>query len=129
MGSELTTLVNIDFRSFKFSQMQRGMFNEMSMTLPQYSSLIRFLNEAKPEIEKIISLTSEPDTRDMEMMDVKREQVSYRQITISVTLDEKTHLPLDWKYDVVYLTKGKDGNPAMAFGDTGYTRDDIRAKK
>ena len=122
MEDNLITLIKINFRDFKFSNVQQGIFNELYVTLPQYDALVKFLSDVKPEIGRIISSYSEPDHDDMEMMDVKREEVGYRSIDVSIVLDETTHLPKDWRYKMAYLVKGKDGNPCMAFGDRHYNR-------
>ena len=127
MGNDLITLIEIDFRQFTFSKIRLGLFNEIPITLSQYETLLHFLSEAKPEIEKITGTYAEPEVTEMEMMGVRREEVGYRSIEIAVLLDEKTHLLQDWHYRVAFLTKDEQGNPGMKFGDRQYTRAEVQA--
>ena len=82
--------------------------------------------DAALKSDKLIVLYSEPDQSDMEMMGVKREEVGYRSIEVMVKIDKITNLPSDWTYNLIFLTKEEDGNPGMAFGDTFYTRDEVK---
>ena len=127
MSDGLTDLVQIDFRGFNFSSIKRGLFNELSMTREQCDSLINFLSESKKEMDKLILLYAEPDPEDMEMMDVKREEVGYRSIKVNLLFDDESHLLRDWSYTVMYITKDKNGNPGMGFGDRNYTRSDLNS--
>lgn len=136
MVDDITNLISIDFRNFSFARIKKDRlrsgrpvgFNELHMNLEQYDLLGKFLVEARPEIDKIISRHVEPDACDMELMDVRREDVGYRNIEVSIELDEKTSLVKDWRYKVSFLTKDKEreNNPGMRLGDTFYTRAQVR---
>ncbi|MBS3072101.1 hypothetical protein J4408_03870 [Candidatus Pacearchaeota archaeon] len=127
MPDGLIDLIEIDFRGFKFSSFKKDIFNELFMTREQCDSLVGLLSESKQDIDRLILLYGKPDLDDMEMMDVKREEVGYRLIKINPLFDDKTNLLRDWTYKLAYLTKREDGNPGMAFGDRNYTRNDLKS--
>jgi|SRR3989344_3199630 len=125
MVRKLVNLITIDFEKFKLSQIKQQLFNNMYMTLAQHESLVKLLSESKPEIDNIIAV-HKPDKYEMDLMGVKRNDLGYRNIEVSLKIDEKTKLLRDWSYKVCYLTRDEEDGIKMAVGDRCYTREEAR---
>ena len=125
MPDGIVDLIQVDLGIFKFSRLKRGVLNDSEMTRAQIDSLAKLLTESKPEIDRLLQLY-EPEPHIMEVMGVSIEDTAYHSIKIIPVIDERTKLPVNWTYKIVCLTKDKDGNPGMAFGDRTYTRDELK---
>ena len=127
MPKKLIDLVTIDFSQFKLNKIKPGLFNEMHMTMSQYDVLRSFLSEVKPELGAIKKAHARPDKNTREILDIKTKEVAYRDISVTLKINPRTHLVEDWSYCVSFLASREDGSPGMRFDDTHYSRSQARA--
>lgn len=130
MARELTTLVTIDPRNFKFSRIKRGIFNDMLMRHDQFNSYVSCLEEIDADVAKIRThLPLNADVIDIaNVMGVTVDELVYREVEVVFLPPVHTASSPDWSYKISYLAADpdQDNSPGMRVGDKNYTRDEIQ---